>query len=172
MKKIFATLLAVVVLLIGNVSHAADKLPALTDIDAENFYRNMGYEVDCSHWERTRDGRLLFEAMLPEDPLVIAKDFGNVDVYTDKKWRIVEVRLYMRKIRDVNALTAIVAKTFKALDAETFTANQTAIEQGILQFMNSPQLPDDSTLDIADKKFALHKEEMRGRILVVHITAI
>lgn len=172
MKKFFAALTVIVLLLIVNVSYAAEKLPALTDIDAENFYRNLGYEVDCSYWDRTRDGRLLFEAMIPEDPLVIAKDFGNIEVYTDKKWRIVELRLYMRKVKDNAALTATVAKAIKALDAETFNANQAAIEQGILQFISTPQLPDDGILTVtADKKFALHKEEMRGRILAVHITA-
>lgn len=171
MKKIFATMLALAMLLTVNISHAA-KVPVLADIDAENFFRNMGYEVDCSYWER-KNGKIFFEATLPEDPFVIAKDFGNVEVFAEKKGgRIVELRLYMRKLNDTAALTAAVAKVIKALDAEAFTANQAAIEQGIMQFMNSPQLPDDSTVTItAERKFSLHKEEMRGRILAVHISA-
>ena len=37
MKNFFAVLTAVVVLLIGNITHAAKDLPALAEIDAENF---------------------------------------------------------------------------------------------------------------------------------------
>lgn len=175
MKKIFAAMLAIITLFTVNVSCAAkknvEKFPALAEIDAYNFFRNMGYEVDCSYFETTRDGRQFYEAILPEAPLIFTKEFSNVEVFADKKkGHIVELRLYMKIKSDPSELTAMVAKAIKSLDADAFTANQAEIEKNIFQLMSTPQLPDDITVTInADRKYALHKEELRGRVLAVYI---
>lgn len=173
MKKIFALLLLSVVIFSANVTHAAKEKP-FAEITAEEFFSNMGYEVDCSHWEYTRNRRRLFAAMLPEEPLVVAKDLANVEVIAEPtKGFILEVSLFLQA-GDEDATASMVARVINALDAELFGANQAAIEQKISDLMNSLNSPDEVlvTVNAPDRNFILSKEAQRGKILLVQIKPV
>ena len=168
MKKFFGALLAVVVLLTANISHAA-KIQPLAEIDAYNFFRNMGYEVDCSHFEYVR-GRQFYYATIPEDPLIFSKDFANVEVYAEqKKGYIVEVALYLQEDADVSAMVAIIAKTLKSLDAAAFQTNQAAIEQNVTDWLNTLTLDDLTVAIDANRQLVFSREEQHGRILMISV---
>lgn len=168
MKNFFGALTVLVVLVLSNVTFAA-KIQPLAEIDAQNFFLNMGYDVDCSHWER-RNGKQFYFATLPEDPLVFSKDYDNVELYADMRTgRIVEINLYLQSDADAKILTTCVAKIISALDADAFKKNQAAIEQNIAEFIAVPA-PAERTVAIdADRQFAFGKEELRGKVLMIHI---
>lgn len=164
MKKFFGLLTLLVVLCAANISYAA-KIQTLADIDAYNFFLNIGYEVDCSYWERTRDGKQLFAAIIPEEPLIISKESPNVEVYAEpRKGHVVEVVLYLRAV-EADALTAAVAKAVNALDAETFQANQSAVEQTISELLTSPQMTE-TILAFGTNRYALTKETQHVNLIV------
>lgn len=170
MKKFFATLILSVVVLTAGVVHAARPQP-LAEIDTYNFYQNMGYEVDCSHFERV-DGKQLFSTILIEEPLAVSKDLPNMLVYADqRKGFILEIDMYLRGDGDKNEMAAFVAKVINALDPAAFQANQTAIEQSIAQLMNSPSPREVRLAVSANRHYTLYKEEDQGNALGVYIEA-
>ena len=113
MKKLFGTLLAALVLLTATVTHAA-KVQPLAEIDAYNFFLNMGYEVDCSHWERY-EGKQLYAVMIPEDPLIISKDFANIELCAEmrKEGRVADVTLFFKAGSSGDEMSVIVIITAK-----------------------------------------------------------
>ena len=172
MKKFFALLAALgVIIFSANISHAA-KQPEpvlLADITAEEFFTHMGYEVDCSYWEKASGGRQLFFAMIPEEPLIISKDLANVEVYAEKrKGKIVEVVLYFKAAGDKSATASILARAVKSLDENIFTENRAAIEKRISDFLDAPQTTAE-IFTVADH-YVLQKEEEGRAMLAIHIT--
>lgn len=168
MKKFFCALIVGVVILAANAADAAKYYP-LAEIDAYGFYQNMGYEVDCSHFERVR-GKMVFRTILIEDPLSIVKDTPNVLVYGEpRKGNLVEVDMYLVSTADKNLQAAFVAKVINALDAAAFQANKTSIEQSIAQLLNEKS-PAEVNINIDEKRhYNLYKEEQRGNVLAIFI---
>ena len=165
MKKFFMTLPVIVaIIFFANVTHAA-KFQTLANITADEFFSNMGYEVDCTHWQRARDGRRVFATMIPEEPLIISKDYANVEVLAEKKNSMVtEVVLYFQTKSDTNSVAAIVAKALKSLDAEFFQANQPALEQSIGELLSTPNPKVTVAVD-----YLLSKEEADKKTFIVRI---
>lgn len=174
MKKIFALLAALSVLIFSaNISHAA-KQPEpvlLADITAEEFFKNMGYEVDCSYWEKASDGRQLFFAMIPEEPLIISKDLANVDVYAEKRnGKIVEVVLYFKAAGDKGATASILSRAVKSLDENFFLENQATIEKRISDFLDATQTTDE--IFTVAERYVLQREDQSRAMLAIHIKPV
>ena len=149
------------VIFAANVSHAA-KPVILADITAEELFANIGYEVDCSYWERTRDGKQLFAAQLPEEALITPKDDANIEVYAEpRQSKILEVVLYVQSAADTDAQLAIIARVVKALD-ENISAD---VEQSVRELLNA------DTQETIIKNCALTKE-LSGKTLIVRMTAV
>lgn len=164
MKKIFVTLTLLLVFVAANVTHAA-KIQTLADIDTYNFFQNMGYEVDCSHWERLK-GKKLFAAMIPEDPLIISKEFANIEVCAEqKKDFVLEVTLFFKAGSLGDEMSVIVNKVVKALNPEAFEANQAQIEQKIFELMSLPKMTD-TIITAADNRYALEKEIQSDKVVL------
>ena len=164
MKKIFLALIVGMFLLTANTSFAA-KLNPLAEISAEDFYQNLGYEVDCSHFERV-DGKIVFRTILPEEPLTLSKDLPNVLVYNDTRRNyVVEIDLYLDDKAEKNLKAAFIAKVIAALDEETFKNNQASIEDKIDKFLSAPVA--ETTLNISDKRqYKIFKEVDQGTLAV------
>lgn len=164
MKKIFGALLVAIVLLTANITHAA-KIQPLAEIDAYNFFLNMGYEVDCSHWERY-EGKNLFAAMIPEEPLIISKEFANIEVCSEvRKGYIVDITLFFRAGSDGDEMTFIAAKVFNALNPDAFQTNQAAIEKSLAEFLSAPQVTE-TILNFDKTNCALAKEIQRDTVII------
>lgn len=165
MKKFFGTLLAALVLLTATATHAA-KVQPLAEIDAYNFFLNMGYEVDCSHWERY-EGKQLYAVMIPEEPLIISKDFANIELCAEmrKDGRVVDVTLFFNAGSSGDEMSVIATKVFRALDEAAFDENQAAIEQSLYEFLSTPKISD-ATLNFGTKQIALAKEISRDAIII------
>lgn len=169
MKKFFFALIVGALIFAANSADAA-KFHVLAEIDAYDFYQNLGYEVDCSHFDRA-DGKIIFRTILPEEPLSLSQDDPNVLIYAEptKKSRIVEIDIYLQSDADKNLLTAFVTKVINALDPDAFQKNQAAIENNIARLINSNAPADvDIVLD-AERKLNLYKEQLRGKVLAIFI---
>ena len=165
MKKFFGTMLAAIVILSATVTHAA-KFQPLAEVDAYDFFLNMGYEVDCSHWERY-EGKQLYAAMIPEEPLIISKDFANIEVCCEmrKAGRVVDVTLFFAAGSGGDEMTVIAAKILRALDETAFDANSTALEQSLTEFLSAPKISD-TTLDFGTRRIALNKVIQRDAVII------
>ena len=169
MRKFFCMLIVGVVMLAANGVFAA-KPNVLAEIDAYNFYQNMGYEVDCSHFERV-DGKIVFRTILPESPLSLSKDLPNVLVYVETRNNyVVEVDLYLDAGADKNSQVAFVAKVIEALDADVFQKNQAAIEKNIAQVMNAPDNQEMLVPISTDRRYKICTDSEQN-VLAVYIEA-
>lgn len=165
MKK-FLGALFVLLMIFSTNAHAAKPAPPviLADLNAKTFFANLGYDVDCSYWENTRDGKQLFIVLLLEEPLVIIKDEPNIEVYSEMNTeKIVEVVLYLKNYAEKKSAAAMVAKVLNALDEEFFKANGDAINQGLEEFIDTQ-----AEKTIADK-YTLSAEKLDEQIFTVHI---
>lgn len=164
MKKFFGALLVTLIIFSANV-HAAKQTALLADLDAETFFANLGYEVDCSYWENTRDNRQLFSVILIEDPLAMTKDEPNMEVYSEaRKGKVVEVVIYLKAAADKNSSVELLAKVLNALDENFFRANRDAINQSLEEFA------DTQPKKIIADRYALTRELSDDKNLVVHVT--
>ena len=165
MKKFFGTFIAALILMTATVTHAA-KVQPLAEIDTYNFFLNMGYEVDCSHWERY-EGKQLYAVMIPEEPLIISKDFANIELCAEmrKDGRVVDVTLFFNAGSSGDEMSVIATKVFRALDEAAFDENQAAIEQSLYEFLSTPKISD-ATLNFGTKQIALAKEISRDAIII------
>ena len=169
MKKFFATLIVGLMMFTANSVDAA-KFHTLTEIDAYNFYQNLGYEVDCSHFDRA-DGKIIFRTILPEEPLALKEEAPNVLVYAEPKnnGRVVEVDLYLNSDADKNLLATFVAKVIRSLDEDAFQKNQPAIQTQIASLINLPKDGYVSLTIDAERKFSLYKQAQRAKVLAIFI---
>ena len=169
MKKFFSALI-VGAMMLAAVSADAAKFHTLAEITAYDFYQNLGYEVDCSHFDRA-DGKIIFRTILPEEPLALKEEAPNVLIYAEptNNGRVVEIDIYMQSDADKNLLAAFVGKVINALDPDAFQKNQSAIEKNIDRLIN---LPKDGYVDIvldAERKLSLYKQAQRGKVLAIFI---
>lgn len=163
MKKFFGALFVALIIFSANV-HAA-KPALLADLNAETFFANLGYEVDCSYWERMRDGRQQFNVILPETPLAMIKDEPNMEVYSEgRKGKVVEVVIYFKTTADKNSVDEFLAKVLNALDENFFQANSDAIKQSLEEFTSTQE-----EKIIADK-YVMSRETSDEKIFIVHVT--
>ncbi|MBE8954713.1 MAG: hypothetical protein SR2Q5_03455 [Quinella sp. 2Q5] len=169
MRKIFAALMMCSVLWLTATAQAA-KLTPLAEIDAYGFYQNMGYEVDCSHFERI-DRKMVFRTILPEEPLALSKELPNVVVHVDPRSNhVVEVDLYLDADAEKNSQATFVAKVIAALDEAAFQKNQPAIERGIGQFVDAPTYKDIVVTIDETRRYKLYKE-IEAKVLAIYIEA-
>ena len=163
MKKFLGALF--VLLMIFSTNANAAKPVILADLDAETFFANLGYEVDCSYWERTRDNKQLFSVLLLEEPLSIMKDEPNVEVYAEMKTgKVVEVAIYLKSHADKKSAAAMIARILNALDEEFFQTNNDAINRSLDDLISTR-----TEKTIADK-YVLSAAKLDEQIFTIHVT--
>ena len=175
MKKFFGALLVVMMIFSANV-HAAKtkvpKLPILAELNAQTFFANFGYTVDCSYWYEI-DDRQLFSVIFFDEPLILASFDPNMEVYAEKpetkskepeSGNVTEVVVYLKANADTDSAVALIAKVFVALDENFSKANDDTINQDLRDFMSG-----DATEKIIANKYALSRAEPNVKTLVVNI---
>ena len=105
--------------------------------------------------------------MIPEDPLIISKDFANIELCAEmrKDGRVVDITLFFKAGSSGDEMSVIATKVFRSLDEAAFDANQAAIEQSLYEFLSTPKISD-ATLNFGAKQIALAKEISRDAIII------
>ena len=164
MKKFLGALFVLLMIFSTNVHAAKSPAVMLADLDAKTFFDNLGYEVDCSYWEITRDKKQLFSVILLEEPLALVKEEPNIEVYADMKTgKVVEVVIYLKTYVEKKSSAEMVAKVLNALDEEFFSANRDAINQSLDEFINV------QTEKIIADKYVLSYEKLDEQIFIVYV---
>lgn len=181
MKKFFIVMFAMMIFtMFENISHAATPTYPLANITVYQLFANMGYNnIDTSRpGMRTPDGYPIYGTNLPESPLAQSKEFANIIAISDKSGsKILGVKLFFNRTREVDGTVAVISKVIKALDDNIYqNMSKSWVDAQITEFLTS------TTFDTYDKNISLKSMDYKyslsrkytngGLILQVTIEAV